>query len=111
MEPFTIPSNLSLTETYANKRGRLDENQNDEDFIRKRETKQKAEAAKRMNKPKGKKKPPPIPPVVNMVDPYTPQQFFDQPAHISIGQLLAGNQKLTMNIMRQLRKPIARKVN
>ncbi|CAI2200832.1 2220_t:CDS:1, partial [Funneliformis geosporum] len=26
-------------------------------------------------------------------------------------QLLAGNQKLTMNIMRQLRKPIARKIN
>ena len=46
-----------------------------------------------------------------MVDPYSPQQFFDQPANITNGQLLAMNPKFTQNVIKQLKKPVARKTN
>jgi Retroviral aspartyl protease len=44
-----------------------------------------------------------------MVDPYTPQQFFDQKADITNGQLLAMNPKFGLTIAKQLRKPVIRK--
>jgi len=44
-----------------------------------------------------------------MVSPYTPQQFFDQPANITNGQLLAINPKFGQMVVKQLRKPIVRK--
>ena len=66
---------------------------------------------KRTTKPKGRWKLPAIPPVVNMIKPYTTQQFFDTPASITNGQLLALNQKFTMDIVKKLRKPITRKPN
>lgn len=46
-----------------------------------------------------------------MVEPYTTQQFFDTPANITNGQLLALNQKFTMDVVKKLRKPITRKPN
>lgn len=56
-----------------------------------------------------KRKPPTVAPVSKMVDPYTPQQFFDQPANITNGQLLAMNPKFGLTIAKQLRKPVVRK--
>jgi hypothetical protein len=56
-----------------------------------------------------KKKIPTLAPVERMVEPYTPQQLFDQPADISVGQLLAMNPKLRMATNKLLRKPIVRK--
>src|SRR4051812_45025752 len=44
-------------------------------------------------------------------NPYTPQQFFDQPANITNGQLLAMNPKFGLTIARQLRKPVAKKTD
>jgi len=44
-----------------------------------------------------------------MVEPYTPQQFFDQKADITNGQLLAMNPKFGLTIAKQLRKPVVRK--
>ena len=44
-----------------------------------------------------------------MVEPYTPQQFFDQPANITNGQLLAMNPKFGLTIAKQLRKPVIRR--
>ncbi|GES92855.1 retroviral-like aspartic protease 1 [Rhizophagus clarus] len=44
-----------------------------------------------------------------MIEPYTTQQLFDQPADITVGQLLAMNPKLRMAINKNLRKPIVRK--
>ena len=44
-----------------------------------------------------------------MVEPYTPQQFFDQKADITNGQLLAMNPKFGLMIAKQLRKPVVRK--
>ncbi|CAB4444377.1 unnamed protein product [Rhizophagus irregularis] len=44
-----------------------------------------------------------------MVEPYTPQQFFDQVANITNGQLLAMNPKFGLTIAKQLRKPVIRK--
>ena len=41
-----------------------------------------------------------------MVEPYTPQQFFDQKADITNGQLLAMNPKFGLTIAKQLRKPV-----
>jgi hypothetical protein len=46
-----------------------------------------------------------------MVEPYTPQQFFDQKADITNGQLLAMNPKFGLTIVKQLRKPVVRKKN
>lgn len=56
-----------------------------------------------------KKKPPTVAPINKMVSPYTPQQFFDQPANITNGQLLAMNPKFGLTIAKQLKKPVARK--
>lgn len=56
-----------------------------------------------------KRKIPVLAPVEKMVEPYTPQQLFDQPADISVGQLLAMNPKLRMATNKLLRKPIMRK--
>ncbi|EXX63610.1 hypothetical protein RirG_150760 [Rhizophagus irregularis DAOM 197198w] len=44
-----------------------------------------------------------------MVEPYTPQQFFDQVANITNGQLLAMNPKFGLTIAKQLQKPVIRK--
>ncbi|GET01638.1 retroviral-like aspartic protease 1 [Rhizophagus clarus] len=44
-----------------------------------------------------------------MIEPYTTQQLFDQPADITVGQLLAINPKLRMAVNKNLRKPIVRK--
>lgn len=70
--------------------------------IRTAETK-KAEPKKTI-----KKKPVAVAPVCKMVDPYTPQQFFDQKADITNGQLLAMNPKFGLTIAKQLRKPVVR---
>ncbi|GET03433.1 retroviral-like aspartic protease 1 [Rhizophagus clarus] len=43
-----------------------------------------------------------------MIEPYTPQQFFDQKANITNGQLLAMNPKFSLTIAKQLRKPVVR---
>jgi hypothetical protein len=56
-----------------------------------------------------KKKTPAIALVEKMVSPYTPQQFFDQPADITNGQLLAMNPKFRQTINKMLRKPVTRK--
>ena len=50
-----------------------------------------------------------IAPVQNMTPPFTTQQFFDTPAHITNGQLLAMNPKFSMQVAKQLRKPVARR--
>jgi hypothetical protein len=50
-----------------------------------------------------------IAPVQNMTPPYTTQQFFDTPAQITNGQLLAMNPKFSMQVAKQLRKPVARR--
>jgi hypothetical protein len=46
-----------------------------------------------------------------MVKPYIPQQFFDQKADITNGQLLAINPKFDLTIAKQLRKPVIQKKN
>jgi hypothetical protein len=56
-----------------------------------------------------KKKPVATAPIYKMVEPYTPQQFFDQKADITNGQLLAMNPKFRLTIAKQLRKPVVRK--
>jgi hypothetical protein len=56
-----------------------------------------------------KKKPATVAPINKMVEPYTPQQFFDQKADITNGQLLAMNPKFGLTIAKQLRKPVIRK--
>ncbi|PKC52007.1 hypothetical protein RhiirA1_482476, partial [Rhizophagus irregularis] len=56
-----------------------------------------------------KKKPTTTAPINKMVEPYTPQQFFDQVANITNGQLLAMNPKFGLTIAKQLRKPVMRK--
>ena len=55
-----------------------------------------------------KKKPAAVAPIHKMVVPYTTQQFFDQKADISNGQLLAMVPKFGLTIAKQLRKPIQR---
>jgi hypothetical protein len=49
-----------------------------------------------------KKKPTTTAPINKMVEPYTPQQFFDQVANITNGQLLAMNPKFGLTIAKQL---------
>ncbi|GES95431.1 activity-regulated cytoskeleton-associated protein isoform X1 [Rhizophagus clarus] len=44
-----------------------------------------------------------------MIEPYTTQQLFDQPADITVGQLLAMNPKLRMAVNKNLRKSIVKK--
>lgn len=59
--------------------------------------------------PAKKKKNTAVAPVVKMVNPYSTQQFFDQPANITNGQLLAMNPKFAQTVGKQLRKPVSRK--
>jgi hypothetical protein len=68
----------------------------------------KTETKKTTQKPV-KKKPPVVAPIYKMVEPYTPQQFFDQKADITNGQLLAMNPKFGLTISKQLRKLVVRK--
>jgi hypothetical protein len=68
----------------------------------------KTETKKTTQKPV-KKKPPVVAPIYKMVELYTPQQFFDQKADITNGQLLAMNPKFGLTIAKQLRKPVVRK--
>ena len=46
-----------------------------------------------------KKRTPTVAPVVKMVESYTVQQFFDQQADITNGQLLAMNPKFFLNVI------------
>ncbi|CAB5181335.1 unnamed protein product [Rhizophagus irregularis] len=55
-----------------------------------------------------KKKSAAVAPIYKMVEPYTPQQFFDQKANITNGQLLAMNPKFGLTVAKQLRKPVVR---
>jgi len=77
-------------ETYPAKRQRVDQGERTDDPNKKeitKDIKQKGKAIKR--------KPAAMPPVNQMITPYTPQQFFDQPANITNGQLLAMNPKFS----------------
>jgi hypothetical protein len=65
--------------------------------------------AKRAVQKGTKKKLVTVAPINKMVEPYTPQQFFDQKADITNGQLLAMNPKFGLTIAKQLRKPVVRK--
>uniref|UniRef100_U9T3I6 Peptidase A9 domain-containing protein n=1 Tax=Rhizophagus irregularis (strain DAOM 181602 / DAOM 197198 / MUCL 43194) TaxID=747089 RepID=U9T3I6_RHIID len=65
--------------------------------------------AKRIVQKGTKKKLVTVAPINKMVEPYTPQQFFDQKADITNGQLLAMNPKFGLTIAKQLRKPVVRK--
>ena len=56
-----------------------------------------------------KRKPAAVAPINKMVEPYTTQQFFNQKADITNGQLLAMVPKFGLTIAKQLRKPIQRK--
>jgi hypothetical protein len=58
-----------------------------------------------------KKKPVATALIYKMVESYTPQQFFDQKADITNGQLLAMNPKFGLTIAKQLRKPVIQKRN
>ncbi|PKY24853.1 hypothetical protein RhiirB3_439562 [Rhizophagus irregularis] len=65
--------------------------------------------AKRIVQKGTKKKLVTVAPINKMVELYTPQQFFDQKADITNGQLLAMNPKFGLTIAKQLRKPVVRK--
>ena len=108
MEPSTVPSNLSIQEAFVNRKRRIVD---EEDVIKEKENQQRNVVIKRTTKPKGRRKPPAVPPVVNMVKPYITQQFFDTPASITNGQLLALNQKFTMDIVKKLQKSITKKLS
>ncbi|GES72729.1 hypothetical protein GLOIN_2v1448689 [Rhizophagus clarus] len=126
----TIPSNLTLLESYPAKRitrrkarhdltqGHVKEKQTEEEFliknvaaIKKQETKNAKEVKRKgtITKVTKKKRNPVLAPVERMIEPYTTQQLFDQPADITVGQLLAMNPKLRMAVNKNLRKPIVRK--
>lgn len=102
-----IPSNLTLFEsntvsTRSQKRARTEELDNIKNLVKSATNKnQKAKTTRRKN--------PAVAPVQHMVPPYTPQQFFDQPANITNGQLLAMNPKFSLQVVKQLRKPVVRK--
>jgi hypothetical protein len=125
-KPESNSPNLTLLETYPAERvtrsqtrlnplqGTVKEKSTEEETVaRTIRQKQKESAnkskAKKTAKNLVKKKIPILAPVEKMVEPYTPQQLFDQPADISVGQLLAMNPKLRMATNKLLRKPIARK--
>ncbi|CAI2186617.1 14252_t:CDS:1 [Funneliformis geosporum] len=56
-----------------------------------------------------KRKNPLIPPINNMVNLYTPQQFFDQPANITNRQLITIIPKFRLAILKAIQKLIAKK--
>ncbi|GET04440.1 hypothetical protein GLOIN_2v1869520 [Rhizophagus clarus] len=126
----TIPSNLTLLESYPAKRitrskarhdstqGHVKEKQTEEEFLiknvaamKKQEMKNAKEVKRKetITKVMKKKKNPVLAPVERMIEPYTTQQLFDQLADITVGQLLAMNPKLHMANNKNLRKPIVRK--
>ncbi|GBC00337.1 hypothetical protein RclHR1_03820002 [Rhizophagus clarus] len=126
----TIPSNLTLLESYPAERitrskarhdptqGHVKEKQTEEEFLiknvaamKKQEMKNAKEVKRKetITKVMKKKKNPVLAPVERMIEPYTTQQLFDQPADITVGQLLAMNPKLHMANNKNLRKPIVRK--
>jgi Reverse transcriptase (RNA-dependent DNA polymerase)/Retroviral aspartyl protease len=121
---MTIPSNLTLLESYpatriTRSKTRLnplegitrEEPNEDETIIRTVKNKQATGIVEvKKTIPKNvKKKPPAVAPVNKMVNPYTSQQFFDQQANITNGQLLTMNPKFGLTIAKQLKKPVVRK--
>ena len=117
-----IPSNLTLLETFPALRTRKKTNRMDptrgtihddpETELNNTSTigtKKPVTSVASKTKAKPKKKPPTVAPINKMVNPYTPQQFFDQPANITNGQLLAMNPKFGLMVARQLRKPVIKK--
>ena len=56
-----------------------------------------------------KRKSPLVSPINGMIDPYTPQRFFDQPTNITNSQLIVMNLKFRQAIMKAIRKPVAKK--
>ncbi|RGB33397.1 hypothetical protein C1646_761753 [Rhizophagus diaphanus] len=100
---ITIPSNLTLLEIYPATRtirskARLDPTT---------ETIKEKSLEEEMIKV-AKKKSAAVAPIYKMVEPYMPQQFFDQKADITNGQLLAMNPKFSLTVAKQLRKPVVR---
>ncbi|GBC00099.1 hypothetical protein RclHR1_37480001, partial [Rhizophagus clarus] len=98
--------------------GHVKEKQTEEDFLiknvaamKKQETKNGKEVKRKgtITKVTKKKRNPVLAPVKRMIEPYTTQQLFDQPADITVGQLLAMNPKLRMAVNKNLRKSIVKK--
>ncbi|PKB95328.1 hypothetical protein RhiirA5_436915 [Rhizophagus irregularis] len=124
----TIPSNLTLLETYPATRTTQSKSRFDlttgtikdipleeETIVQTIQNSGKAkqpirstEAKKVELKKAVKKKPAVVAPIYKMVEPYTPQQFFDQKADITNGQLLAMNPKFSLTVAKQLRNPVVR---
>ncbi|GES72789.1 retroviral-like aspartic protease 1 [Rhizophagus clarus] len=124
----TIPSNLTLLEAYpatrtTRSKARLDPTAGivrdkpteEETILRTVQGSSKVKQPTRTTEAKKvepkkiiKKKPAAVAPIYKMVEPYTPQQFFDQKADITNGQLLAMNPKFGLTIAKQLRKPVVR---
>ncbi|CAB5352143.1 unnamed protein product [Rhizophagus irregularis] len=124
----TIPSNLTLLETYpatrtTRSKSRLDlttgtvndKPPEEETIVQTIQNSGKAKQPIRSTETKKvelkkavKKKPAVVAPIYKMVEPYTPQQFFDQKADITNGQLLAMNPKFGLTVAKQLRKPVVR---
>src|SRR5829696_2329476 len=125
---MTIPSNLTLLEAYPATRttrsktrlnplaGTLKDNPTEEETVtqtaqqpsRIKQPLKTTETKKVETKKTAQKKPAAVAPIHKMVMPYTMQQFFDQKADISNGQLLAMVPKFGLTIAKQLRKPIQR---
>ncbi|GES86520.1 zinc knuckle protein [Rhizophagus clarus] len=125
---MTIPSNLTLLEAYpatrtTRSKARLDPTAGivrdkpteEEMILRTVQGSSKVKQPTRTTKTKKvepkkiiKKKPAVVAPIYKMVEPYTLQQFFDQKADITNGQLLAMNPKFGLTIAKQLRKPVVR---
>ncbi|CAB4424286.1 unnamed protein product [Rhizophagus irregularis] len=126
----TIPSNLTLLETYPTTRttrsktrlnpleGIAKDKTLEEDEAQIRATQfnpkkklpiKTAEPRRTVLQKNTKKKSTTTAPINKMVELYTPQQFFDQVANITNGQLLAMNLKFGLTIAKQLRKPVIRK--
>ena len=98
-----IPSNLTLFESYPAERltrskarqdptqGYVRDKQQEEEALIKNVTTKKRQEVRKDPKRKGtimkvaKKKTPVLAPVEKMVEPYTTQQLFDQPADIIVG--------------------------
>ena len=100
-----IPSNLTLMEAYPNlkttrrRSTRLNRVAiRDEPISSTSTTETNNPVTISKSKSKQKKKTPAVAPIHKMVSPYTPQQFFDQPANITNGQLLAMNPKFGLTV-------------
>ncbi|EXX66919.1 hypothetical protein GLOIN_2v1869520 [Rhizophagus irregularis DAOM 181602=DAOM 197198] len=127
---YTIPSNLTLLETYPATRTTrsktrlnplegiakdktVEENEAQiwatQFYPKKKQPVKTAEPRKTVLQKNTKKKSTTTAPINKMVEPYTLQQFFDQVANITNGQLLAMNPKFGLTIAKQLRKLVIRK--